>query len=109
MRTTVTLGDELAAHVDDVRASPDESDAAAVRACVERSQRLGECRDRVAELERGLERARRERRQLLEQREEHSELVRAVERERSIQERKTQAGLATRVKWAIFGMDDGSD
>ena len=106
MRTTVSLDDDLAAHVDAQRPQPEDSDAEAVRECIRRSQRLDECRDRVAELEQELDRATRERRQLLEQREEHSQLVAAVERERSIQERKAQAGLGQRVKWAIFGMDD---
>jgi len=105
MRTTVSLDDELAAHVDAVRAQADDSDAEAIRECVRRSQRLEDCRDRLAEVEQELERAKRERRQLLEQREEHSELVRAVQEERTLEQRRAEAGLATRVKWAIFGMD----
>jgi len=109
MRTTVTLNDDLAAHVDAVRPQPDAPDAEAVRECIRRSQRLADCRDRVAELETELERLRNEKRQILQQREEHTELVRAVERERSIQERKAQAGLGQRVKWAIFGMGDNDE
>ena len=42
MRTTVTLSDELAAHVDEIRPSADDSDAEAMRECVRRSQRLDE-------------------------------------------------------------------
>jgi len=105
MRTTVTLDDELAAHVDAVRAQADDSNAEAVRECVRRSQRLDECRDRVAELETEVERLQNEKRLILEQREEHTELVRAVEEERTLEQRRAEAGLATRVKWAIFGMD----
>jgi len=109
MRTTVTLDDDLAAHVDAVRPQPDAADAEAVRECIRRSQKLAECRDRVDELETELERLRNEKQLVLEQREEHTELVRAVERERSIQERKAQAGLGQRMKWAIFGMGDNDE
>jgi len=109
MRTTVTLDDDLAAHVDAVRPQPDDPDAEAVRECIRRSQRLAECRDRVAEVETEVERLQNEKRLVLEQREEHTELVRAVERERSIQERKAQAGLGQRLKWAIFGMPDNDE
>lgn len=61
---------------------------------------------RIEELEQEVERVRREKRQLLEQREEHSELVRAVQEERSDQQRKNRAGLGTRLKWWLVGMDD---
>jgi len=109
MRTTVTLDDALAAHVDAQRASADDSDAAAVRRCIERSQELETCRERVAELETRAERLENEKRMILEQQEEHTELVRQVEQERSLAERKARAGLATRMRWAIFGMDDGEE
>jgi hypothetical protein len=46
----------------------------------------------------------REKRQVLQQREEHTDLVKAVERERTIQERKAEAGIVTRAKWLITGM-----
>jgi hypothetical protein len=57
-------------------------------------------------LETDLERARREKRQILDQREEHTELVRAVGEERSLAERQAAAGVATRAKWWLFGMGD---
>jgi TolA-binding protein len=106
MRTTVTLDDAQSEHVDAVRTSPDESDAAAVRRCVERSQQLAECQERIGELETEVERVQNEKRLILDQQEEHSELVRVVEEERSLQERKARAGLGQRMKWAIFGMDE---
>ncbi|MEF8821957.1 MAG: hypothetical protein V5A52_06745 [Halovenus sp.] len=80
-----------------------------MRRCVERSQKLADCRDRVAELEQRVERLEREKRLILEQREEHTELVRQTERRQDIVERRAKAGLATRVKWAIFGMGDGEE
>jgi len=105
VRTTVTISDDaLIAHVDARDAS---SDAGRVRACIERSQELDECRERVADLEQRLERLEREKRLLLEQREEHSQLVRAVEEQRTLEQERTQAGLATRARWWLFGRDEG--
>jgi len=104
MRTTVTVTDDaLAAHVDAREAS---TDAGRVRRCIERSQELDECRERVAELEQQVERLEREKRLILEQREEHSQLVAAVEQQRTLEQQRAQAGLATRVKWWLFGRDD---
>ena len=105
MRTTVTLSDALAEHVDAQRPQADDSDAAAIRACIKRSQELDECRDRVAELEAELERVKREKRLILEDREEHSQLVRAVEREQEIAEKRARAGVLQRAKWWLTGME----
>jgi TolA-binding protein len=76
-----------------------------VRRCIERSQELDECRERVADLEQRVERLEREKRLILEQREEHSQLVRAVEQERTLEQERAEAGLATRAKWWLFGRD----
>jgi TolA-binding protein len=101
MRTTVTVTDDaLVAHVDARDAS---TDAGRVRRCIERSQELDECRERVADLEQEVERLEREKRLILEQREEHSQLVRAVEQERTLEQERAEAGLATRAKWWLFG------
>lgn len=58
----------------------------------------------ITDLKRENDRLHRERRQILEQREEHDELVRAVEREQSLAERRAEAGFLTKTKWALFGM-----
>jgi len=105
MRTTVTVSDDdLVAHVD-ARNAP--TDAGRVRACIERSQELDDCRERVDELEQRAERLEREKRLILEQREEHSQLVRAVEEQRTLERERAQAGLATRARWWLFGRDEG--
>jgi hypothetical protein len=105
MRTTVTISDDaLVEHVDARDAS---TDAGRVRECIERSQELDACRERVADLEQQVERLEREKRLILEQRDEHSQLVRAVEQEQSLAEERAQAGLATRAKWWLFGRDEG--
>lgn len=79
-----------------------------------------EYKNQINELERENERLHRERRQLLEQRDEHTELVEYVEEERSLQQRRedreqrrAQAGVLTRAKWWLAGMPadeaDGGD
>jgi len=104
VRTTVTVTDDaLIEHVDARDAS---TDAGRVRACIERSQDLDECRERVSELEEMVERLEREKRLILEQREEHSQLVRAVEEQRTLEQERAQAGLATRVRWWLVGRDE---
>jgi hypothetical protein len=104
MRTTVTISDDaLVEHVDARDAS---TDAGRVRRCIERSRELDECRERVADLEQQVERLQREKRLILEEREEHSQLVRAVEQEQSLAEERAQAGLATRARWWLFGRDE---
>jgi len=101
MRTTVTVTDDaLLEHVDARDAS---SDAGRVRECIRRSQELDECRERVADLEQQVERLQREKRLILEQREEHSQLVRAVEQGQRLAEGRAQAGLATRARRWLFG------
>jgi len=124
MRTSVSLPDELASYVEEHAASAGENNAEAIRETIRRAKRLDEkntelfeqveghkrtlrkLRNEIDDLETDVERLQNEKQQILEQREQHTELVRAVEREKTLQERKAQAGLATRAKWAIFGMDD---
>lgn len=64
-----------------------------------------EYEERIADLERENERVRNEKRLILEQREENTELVNTFERQQSLAERKAEAGLLTKTKWALFGMD----
>jgi hypothetical protein len=60
------------------------------------------------DLQTEVERLRREKRQILEQREQNQQLAKYVEREKSIQERRQEwmeADLATRMRWRLFGRD----
>lgn len=66
-------------------------------------QRLQE---RISDLETENERLRREKRLVLEQREEHTELVNTVKEEQSLAKRKAEAGLGTKTKWALFRMSN---
>jgi len=63
-------------------------------------------RDEVAELERDVERLQNEKQLILQEREEKAELAAYVEEERSVEQQWRRAGLGTRLKWRVFGMDD---
>ena len=68
--------------------------------------------EREAEIERlraEVERLQKEKRLILEDREEKQELVRYVEDERSAEQRWRAAGLGTRLKWRVFGMPEDAD
>jgi len=70
----------------------------------EYESKIREYEDDIAELEREVERQQRERRQLLEVRDEHQELVEVVQDEQSLAQRRAQAGVLTRAKWWFAGM-----
>jgi len=120
MRTTVSLTDEQTEYVDANFSQGDESDAQAIRDAVERAMdlegRVDDLEERVDELaaenedlRTDVDRLQNEKQQILEQREEHRELVRAVERDQTLEERWRSAGLATRLRWRVFGMNDDDD
>ena len=123
MRTTVTLADGHVEHLDSIRESEEEPDAAVVRRCVERSQRLTAAEQRIDDLETELRHTEAELDEANKRlREAHSriettnELVQKVdsdlsarERRERREERKDQAGVLTRAKWWLVGMDDGED
>jgi Arc/MetJ-type ribon-helix-helix transcriptional regulator len=100
-RLTITVTDEQAALLEELSGDGGqyESKSAAVRDFIQTGER-------VAELEREVERLNRERRQLLEQREEHSELARYAEdqreQEQNARERRTKPAW-TRAWWWLTG------
>ena len=105
-RTSVTLDDETEAILDAEIApnGPYESRSEAVRECIREYAQLHR---RIEDLETENERLHRERRQILEQREEHTDLVTVVERQQSLQEQRAQASIFRKMKWAITGMPSG--
>jgi chromosome segregation ATPase len=134
MRTSVSLNDELSSYVEETAPSAGENNAEAIREVVRHARQLEadveeleatvaereetiaalgveleELEEEIAELETDVERLQNEKQQILQQREEHKELVRQVERERSLAERKAEAGLGQRLKWAMFGMGDDEE
>lgn len=78
------------------------------RELTEHEQKLEEAREtyeqQIHELEQEIDRVQREKRMILEQREEHTELVRAVKNDQTLQQRKAEAPIWKRWKWSITGM-----
>lgn len=103
-RITVTLDDDL--H-DEIVAMVEEgeysSKAEAVRQCV---QETADLRAELDEARTTIDRLKAEKRQILDQQETHEELVRVVERERSLEEQKAAAGIVTRARWFLVGRDE---
>lgn len=93
-------------HEDHVEAVQERTDAdtfsEAVRTLVEEHEDL---RDRVDHAEARAEELRRQVQAERERQEQVGELVEYVETEKSMQERKAEAGIVTRAKWWAFGMD----
>lgn len=58
------------------------------------------------EVQTELEAVKNERRTLIRDREEKQELVKYVENERTDEQRWREAGLLTKARWSLFGMDD---
>ena len=103
-RYSVTLPDEQGELIEDLAGDdgPASSKSEAVRILIDDAQR-------VAELEDENERLRRERRQLLEQREERNDLVRYADAEREdaeLRRRRRKQPIWTRVRWWVYGEPD---
>lgn len=95
-------------YVRDIFASRDDESALVD----EYERKIDEYERKMDELQTQVERLEREKLLILEEREEKQELVEFVEQERSLREkeaeerrRQRQAGIMTRSKWWIFGMD----
>ena len=100
-RFTVTLPDDQGELIEDLAGDdgPASSKSEAVRMLIDDAQRVSEVEDEN-------DRLRRERRQLLDQRDEHSDLVRYVEEERDRERRrraKEEQPVWTRAAWWMFG------
>lgn len=63
-------------------------------------------RDEYEELRGEVERLEREKQQILAQQQEHSELVRYVQDERTLSMKRHNASAAQRIKWLLFGDDE---
>lgn len=80
-----------------------ESRSEFVRECIKEYEKRNE---RVEELENEVDRLRNEKQAIIQEREEKKELVKYVERERTVSEQWRRASLKQRVKWKIFGMPE---
>lgn len=105
-RVTATLKDEHAKYLEAVKEEEHlDSDAAAVRACIERAQECDDAQQRVAELEACVDEQRDELAAAHSRIDTTNELVEYVEEERSLERKRRGASLTTRAKWWLFGMD----
>lgn len=120
MRTSVSLPEELAAYVRATSSAAGENNAEAIRETLRHARTLEDRIDvletRVEALESDVqaletenERLKHEKQQLIERRETTQELVAYVEGEREQRQAWEEAGLATRVKWWLFGRDRGDE
>jgi len=75
----------------------------------EHTEDVDELREKVNQLQTDLDRVRNEKKLILEDREEKKELVRYVEEERTVEQQWREAGLLTRTRWRLFGMDGEDD
>jgi Arc/MetJ-type ribon-helix-helix transcriptional regulator len=112
-QTTIRLPAELLERIDESVADTEQSRSEYIReelrAAEELRERVDALEEEVADLETELERVHREKRQVLEQREEHGELVAAVQEERDAEQRRREAGVMTRAKWWLTGMPAETD
>lgn len=106
-KCTVSLRDRDVDVIDDVEQRDDvDSRSEAVRRIItEYADLRAECEDLRTECER----LKNEKRTILEQREENEELVAYVDQEKTLQERKAKAGVVTRLRWWVSGMDVSDD
>jgi Arc/MetJ-type ribon-helix-helix transcriptional regulator len=98
--TTVTLRESDLSLLDELSGDSGgyESRSEAVRAIIDGHSEVNELQTQV-------ERLQREKRMILEQREEHTDLIESIQREESRADRKARAGIFTRAKWWLAGMD----
>jgi len=109
-KVTFSLKEEQLEAVDDFQEAHDiDSRSKALRRLIEEyeetQRQYEELHTEYEELQTELEHERDRNRMILEQREEHTELVRYVEEERSAEQRWREAGIGQRIKWRLFGMD----
>jgi len=102
-RFSVSVNDEVQERVEKVAEEEyDGNRSAAVEELIERGLRFDDVVQERDRLDRQLK-------QLIEQRETSDELVEYVEHEKTVQERRTQAGFMTRLRWFVTGMDVEED
>lgn len=96
-RLTIRVPEDLLTEIEDLAEAEEISHSEAARQLLRQGVEADALKQEA-------ERLRREKRLILEQREEHTELVRAVSREQTREDRRAQAGVLTRAKWWLTGM-----
>ena len=113
-RVTVSLEEEHIEAIDDFQDTHDlDSTSEAVRRLLDSYEELRadyeELHTDYEEAQNEVERLKNEKRLILEDRQEKQELVEYVEEERTAEQRWREAGLTTRLRWKVFGMDSTDD
>jgi metal-responsive CopG/Arc/MetJ family transcriptional regulator len=113
-KVSVSLEERHVIAIDDRQESEEiSSRSEALRAILDDyealTQRYEYLRTEYEDLETELERVKNEKRLILEDREEKQELVKYVEDERTAEQKWREAGLGTKLKWRLFGMDNDDD
>lgn len=100
-RQSFSIREDQNEYINELEESRDDLDnqSEVLRHLIDEAQRVGELEDEIDELETENERLKNEKRLILNQREEHNELVRYVEEEK-------QADILTRIKWILYGRND---
>lgn len=109
-RVTATIDDDVLEDVDE-RAEQEHGGnrSAALQELVERGLEYDDLQDDLDHERARLEDLRRQLQEVRSREDDVDELVRYVETERSLQERRARAGLVTRAKWFLTGMEDDVD
>lgn len=106
-RVTATLDDEQYEYLQAVKEAEGlDSDAAAVRACMDRARMHDDAQERAESLEARVEELRNELAAANRRIDSANELVEYVEEERSLEQRRRQAGIVTRARWWLTGMPE---
>ena len=109
-RTTITIDEDHAAILTDVRERNDlDSRAAAVRHCIEEHPRIENLESELHDRDARVDELRDELMAANTRIDASNELARAVERERTLEERRASAGVLTRARWWLGGMPDSDD
>lgn len=121
-RFTLSMSEDYASYLEQLASAdgPWSSKSEAVRGLLDEHRNgadqvtelettVEELKETIDEMEIELDRVHREKRQILELRDEHTDLVTAVETEVSLQEKRAHAGVLTRMKWFLTGMPDNSN
>lgn len=106
---TVRLEADVIAEVDEEAEDRGESRAEYVRHVIDSRHEVEDLRSEVDELQTEVDRLQRELQAANRRVDEHQELVRYVEDERTAEQRRRKAGLFTRSRWFLFGQPDEGD
>lgn len=107
VRLSITLTDEQNEQIEDlVESGAYSSKNDVVQDWITRDEEVNQLEAEVNQLESTIERLEREKQQILAQQQEHGELVRYVQDERTLSMKKHNASAVQRVKWLLFGDDD---